>query len=174
VFLIVDDDADDQSVISFRIDLLTFEIERLNFADDADDAVRCVQARLAFNDGSQVFFDESSLHERKSLITVLTSENENRSPFSEEVVEVHGVRCKLSLLLKSKNEIRILNRVTSEVKKDLISSGIMKGLMRPPTRLSVSICPLPWGLVVDCRLDVSAYLPPREMRSKLPDFTELL
>ncbi len=38
----------------------------------------------------------------------------------------------------------------------------------------VSICPLPWELVVDCRLDVSAYLPPREMRSKLPDSTELL
>ena len=52
MFLIVDDDANDQSVISFRINLLTFEIKRLNFADDADDAVRCVQAKLVFNNGS--------------------------------------------------------------------------------------------------------------------------
>jgi len=42
MFLIVDDDADDQSVMSFRVDLLTFEAERLNFADNADDAVECV------------------------------------------------------------------------------------------------------------------------------------
>jgi len=42
VFLIIDDDANDQSVVSFCVDLLTFEIERLNFADDVDDAVKCV------------------------------------------------------------------------------------------------------------------------------------
>jgi len=89
--LIIDDDADDQSVVSFCIDLLTFEIERLNFTDDVDDAVKCVQVRLVFNDESQVFFNESSFHERKSLITVLASENENRSLFDEEVVEVHDV-----------------------------------------------------------------------------------
>jgi len=91
VFLIVDDDADDQSVVSFHVDLLTFEIERLNFADDVDDAVECVRVRLVFNDESQVFLNESSLHERKSLIAVLASENENRSSFDEEVVEVHDV-----------------------------------------------------------------------------------
>jgi len=91
VFLIIDDDADDQSVMSFCIDLLTFEIERLNFADDVDDVVECVQVRLVFNDESQVFFNESSLHERKSLIAVLASENENRSSFDEEVIEVHDV-----------------------------------------------------------------------------------
>jgi len=91
VFLIIDDDADDQSVVSFHVDLLTFEIERLNFADDVDDAVKCVQVRLVFNDESQVFLNESSLHERKSLIAVLMSENENRSSFDEEVIEVHDV-----------------------------------------------------------------------------------
>jgi len=91
VFLIVDDDADDQSVVSFCIDLLTFEIERLNFADDVDDAVEYVRVRLVFNDESQVFLNESSLHERKSLIAVLASENENRSSFDEEVIEVHDV-----------------------------------------------------------------------------------
>ncbi len=91
MFLIIDDDANDQSVVSFCIDLLTFEIERLNFADDVDDAVECVQVRLAFNDESQVFLNESSLHERKSLIAVLASENENRSSFDEEVVKVHDV-----------------------------------------------------------------------------------
>jgi len=91
VFLIINDDADDQSVVSFCIDLLTFEIERLNFADDVDDAVECVQVRLVFNDESQVFLNESSLHERKSLVAVLTSENENRSSFDEEVIEVHDV-----------------------------------------------------------------------------------
>jgi len=91
VFLIVDDDADDQSVVSFHIDLLTFEIERLNFADDVDDAVECVRVRLVFNDESQVFFNESSLHKRKSLVAVLASENENRSSFDEEVIEVHDV-----------------------------------------------------------------------------------
>ena len=84
------------------------------------------------------------------------------------------MRCKLSLLLESKNEIRILNKITSEVKKDLISLEIMKELMRSSTRLSVSICSLPWELVVDCRLNVSTYLSSREMRSKLPNFTELL
>jgi len=91
VFLIINDDADDQSVVSFCIDLLTFEIERLNFADDVDDAVKCVQVRLVFNDESQVFLNESSLHERKSLIAVLASENENRLSFDEKVIEVHDV-----------------------------------------------------------------------------------
>jgi len=70
---------------------LTFEIERLNFADDVDDAVKCVQVRLVFNDESQVFFNESSFHERKSLIAVLASENENRSSFDEKVIEVHDI-----------------------------------------------------------------------------------
>jgi len=42
MFLIINDDADDQSVISFHVNLLTFKVERLNFADDADDAVECV------------------------------------------------------------------------------------------------------------------------------------
>jgi len=91
VFLIIDDDADDQSVMSFHVNLLTFEIERLNFADDVDDAVEYVQVRLVFNDESQVFLNESSFHERKSLITVLISENENRSSFDEEVIKVHDV-----------------------------------------------------------------------------------
>ena len=89
--MIINDDADDQSVVSFHVNLLTFEIERLNFADDVDDAVKCVQVRLVFNDESQVFFNESSFHERKSLIAVLASENENRSSFDEEVVKVHDV-----------------------------------------------------------------------------------
>ncbi len=91
MFLIVDDDADDQSVVSFHVDLLTFEIERLNFADDVDDAAECVRVRLVFNDKSQVFLNESSLYERKSLIAVLASENENRSSFDEKVIEVHDV-----------------------------------------------------------------------------------
>jgi len=89
--LIINDDADDQSVVSFHVNLLTFEIERLNFADDVDDAVKCVQVRLVFNDESQVFFNESSFHERKSLIAVLASENENRSSFDEKVIEVHDI-----------------------------------------------------------------------------------
>ena len=91
MFLIIDDDADDQSVVSFCIDLLTFKIERLNFIDDVDDVVECVQVRLVFNDESQVFFNESSFHKRKSLIAVLASENENRSSFDEKVVEVHDI-----------------------------------------------------------------------------------
>jgi len=104
VFLIIDDDVNDQSVMSFCIDLLTFKVERLNFADDADDAVKCVQVRLVFNNESQVFLNESSLHERKSLVAVLASENENRSLFDEEIIEVHDVQCKLSLLLESKKK----------------------------------------------------------------------
>jgi len=104
VFLIVNDDADDQSVMSFHVDLLTFKVKRLNFADDADDAVECVRARLVFNNESQVFLNESSLHERKSLIAVLASKNENRLSFDEEVVEVHDVQCRLSLLLESKKK----------------------------------------------------------------------
>jgi len=104
VFLIIDDDADDQSVMSFHIDLLTFKVERLNFADDADDAVECIQVRLVFNNKSQVFLNESSLHERKSLIAILASENENRSLFDEEVVEVHVMQCRLNLLLESKKK----------------------------------------------------------------------
>jgi len=91
VFLIIDDDANDQSVISFCINLLTFKTERLNFADDVDDVVKCVQVRLVFNDESQVFFNESFSHKRKSLIAVLASENENRSSFDEKVIEVHDV-----------------------------------------------------------------------------------
>jgi len=104
VFLIIDDDADDQSVMSFHIDLLTFKVERLNFADDADDIIKCVQVRLIFNNKSQVFLNESSFHERKSLIAVLASENENRSLFDEEVIKVHNVQCRLSLLLESKKK----------------------------------------------------------------------
>lgn len=104
MFLIVDDDADDQSVMSFRVDLLTFKAERLNSAGDAGDAVECVRARLAFNNGPQVFFNESSLYERKPLVAVLASENGDRSPFGEGVVEVHDVRCRLSLLLESKKK----------------------------------------------------------------------
>jgi len=99
MFLIIDDDADDQSVMSFHVDLLTFKVERVNFADDADDIAECIQVRLVFNNESQVFLNESSLHERKSLIIVLVSENENRSSFHEEVIEVHDVQCRLSLLL---------------------------------------------------------------------------
>jgi len=104
VFLIIDDDANDQSVMSFCINLLTFKVERLNFADDADDVVECVQVRLVFNNKSQVFLNESSLHERKSLIAVLVSENENISSFDEEVIEVHDMQCRLSLLLESKKK----------------------------------------------------------------------
>ncbi len=91
MFLIINDDADDQSVVSFHVDLLTFEIKRLNFVNDVDDAVECVQVKLVFNDESQVFLNESSFHKRKSLIAVLASENENRSSFDEEVIEVHDV-----------------------------------------------------------------------------------
>jgi len=104
VFLIIDDDANDQSVMNFHVDLLTFKVERLNFADDADDAVKCVQVRLVFNNESQVFLNESSFHERKSLIAVLASENENRSSFNEEVIEVYDVQCRLSLLLELKEK----------------------------------------------------------------------
>ncbi len=104
MFLIIDDDANDQSVMSFCINLLTFKVERLNFADDADDVVECVQVRLVFNNKSQVFLNESSLHERKSLIAVLVSENENISSFDEEVIEVHDMQCRLSLLLESKKK----------------------------------------------------------------------
>jgi len=104
VFLIINDDADDQSVMSFCINLLTFKVEKLNFADDADDAAEYVQVRLVFNNESQVFLNESFLHERKSLITVLASENENRSSFDKEVVEIHDVQCRLSLLLESKKK----------------------------------------------------------------------
>jgi len=91
VFLIIDDDADDQSVMSFYINFLTFKVERLNFADDADDVVKCVQVRLVFNNESQVFLNKSSFHKRKSLIAVLVSENENRSSFDEEVIKIHDV-----------------------------------------------------------------------------------
>jgi len=104
VFLIIDDDANDQSVMSFCINLLTFKVERLNFASDADDVVKCVQVRLVFNNESQVFLNESSFHERKSLIAVLASENENRLLFDKKVIKVHDVQCKLSLLLESKKK----------------------------------------------------------------------
>jgi len=102
--LIINDDANDQSVMSFCIDLLTFKVERLNFADDADDVVECVQIRLVFNNELQVFLNESSLHERKSLIAVLASENENRLLFDEEVIKVYDVQSRLSLLLESKKK----------------------------------------------------------------------
>jgi len=115
--LIIDDDADDQSVMSFCVDLLTFKVKKLNFANDVDDAVECVQVRLVFNNKLQVFLNESSLYERKSLIAVLASENENRSSFDEEVIEVHDVQCRLSLLLELKKKIKILDRLTSEVKR---------------------------------------------------------
>jgi len=104
--LIIDDDANDQLVMSFHVDLLTFKVEKLNFINDADNAVKCVQVRLVFNNKSQVFLNESSLHERKSLIAVLASKNEDRSSFDKEVVEVHDVQCKLSLLLESKKKIK--------------------------------------------------------------------
>jgi len=83
---------------------LTFKVERLNFADDVDDIVECVQVRLVFNNESQVFLNESSFHKRKSLIAVLASKNENRLSFDEEVVEVHDMQCRLSLLLESKKK----------------------------------------------------------------------
>ncbi len=104
MFLIINNDANDQLIMSFHIDLLTFKVERLNFADDADDVVECVQVKLVFNNESQVFFNESSFHKRKSLITVLASENENRSLFDKEVIKVHDVQCRLSLLLESKKK----------------------------------------------------------------------
>ena len=63
----------------------------MNFADDVDDVIECIQVRLIFNDKSQVFLNESSLHKRKSLIVILASENENRSSFDEKVIEVHDV-----------------------------------------------------------------------------------
>jgi len=94
--LIINDDADDQSVVSFHINLLTFEIERLNFIDDVNDVVECVQVRLVFNDESQVFLNESSFHERKSLIAILVSENENRSSFDKKVIKVHDVNVDLA------------------------------------------------------------------------------
>ncbi len=90
--------------MSFCINLLTFKVERLNFADDVDDIVECVQVRLVFNNESQVFLNESSFHKRKSLIAVLASKNENRLSFDEEVVEVHDMQCRLSLLLESKKK----------------------------------------------------------------------
>jgi len=104
VFLIINDDANDQSVMNFHVDLLTFKVERLNFADDADDVIECVQVRLVFNNESQVFLNESSFHERKSLIAVLASENEDRSLFDEKVIKVHDMQCRLSLLLESKKK----------------------------------------------------------------------
>jgi len=102
--------------MSFYINLLTFKVERLNFADDVDDTVKYVQVRLVFNNKSQIFLNESSFHKRKSLIAILASENEDKSSFDEEVIEVHDVQCKFSLLLKSKKK-KILNKLMSEVKK---------------------------------------------------------
>ena len=108
MFLIINDNADDQLIMSFHIDLLTFKVERLNFANDADDAVKCVQVKLVFNNKSQVFLNESSFYKRKSLITILASENENKSSFDKEVIEVHDMQCRFSLLLelKKKKDIR--------------------------------------------------------------------
>ncbi len=90
--------------MNFYIDFLTFKVERLNFADDVNDVVEYVQVRLVFNNESQVFLNKSFLHERKSLIAVLASENENRLSFNEEIIKVHDVQCKLSLLLESKKK----------------------------------------------------------------------
>ncbi len=104
MFLIINDDANDQSVMNFHVDLLTFKVKRLNFADDADNVVECFQVRLVFNNESQVFLNESSFYKRKSLIAILASENKNRLLFDKEVIEVHDVQCKLSLLLKSKKK----------------------------------------------------------------------
>jgi len=83
---------------------LTFKVKRLNFINDADDAVECVWVRLVFNNESQVFLNKSSFYKRKSLIAVLASKNENRSSFDEKVIEVHDVQCKLSLLLELKKK----------------------------------------------------------------------
>ncbi len=83
---------------------MTFKVKRLNFINDADDAVECVWVRLVFNNESQVFLNKSSFYKRKSLIAVLASKNENRSSFDEKVIEVHDVQCKLSLLLELKKK----------------------------------------------------------------------
>jgi len=110
-------DTDGQLVISFRVDLLTSETERLNSASDAGDAAGCIRARLAFNNGLQVFPNEPSLYKRKLLVVILASKNGDGSPFSEGVVEVYSVRYRPSLLLESKNKIKILDRLTSKVKR---------------------------------------------------------
>jgi len=104
VFLIINDDADNQLIMSFYINFLTFKVERLNFINNADDTVKYIQVRLIFNNKLQVFLNESSFHERKSLIAVLASENEDKSSFDKEVIEVYNVQCKFSLLLKSKKK----------------------------------------------------------------------
>jgi len=104
MFLIINDDANDQSVMSFHVNLLTFKVERLNFINNADDAVKYVQVKLVFNNELQVFLNESSFHKRKSLIAVLASKNENRSLFDKKVIKVHDVQCKLSLLLELKKK----------------------------------------------------------------------
>jgi len=104
MFLIINDDANDQSVMSFHVNLLTFKVERLNFINNADDAVKYVQVKLVFNNELQVFLNESSFHKRKSLIAVLASKNENRSLFDKKVIKVYDVQCKLSLLLELKKK----------------------------------------------------------------------
>jgi len=40
--LIIDDDANNQSVMNFHVNLLTFKVERLNFINDVDDVVEYV------------------------------------------------------------------------------------------------------------------------------------
>jgi len=115
--LIVDSNIDSQLVISFRVDLLTSKTERLNSASNAGDAAGCIRARLAFNNGQQVFPNKPSLYERKLLVAILASKNRDRSPFNKGVVEVYNVRYRPGLLLESKNKIKILDRLTSKVKR---------------------------------------------------------
>ncbi len=87
--------------MSFHVNILTFKVERLNFANDNNNAIEYIRVRLVFNNELQVFLNESFFYKRKSLIAILASKNKNKSSFNEEIVKVHVVRCKLSLLLKS-------------------------------------------------------------------------
>jgi len=99
------------------------------------------------------------------LIAILASENENRLSFSEKVIEVHVV-----LKKRRRKNIKWINEWSE---RDLISSEIMKKLMCSLMQLNVFIYSLSWELVVNCWLDVNAYLFSCEMRSKLLNFTEL-
>ncbi len=49
MFLIVNDNVNNQLIMSFRVNLLTFEVKRLNFANNINDAVECVRVKLIFN-----------------------------------------------------------------------------------------------------------------------------
>jgi len=115
--LIVDSNIDSQLVISFRVDLLTSETERLNSASNAGNATGYIRARLAFNNGLQVFPNKPSLYKRKLLVVILVSKNRDGSPFSKGVIKVYNVRYRPGLLLESKNKIKILDRLTSKVKR---------------------------------------------------------